>query len=319
MARLSVIVPVYNSASTLQRCVRSIMSQHVGDMELILVDDGSTDGSSALCDELMSDNDCIRVIHRANGGLSAARNTGIDAAQGTWIAFIDSDDELAPDTLCPNLELLSDDIDLVEFPVAVHYGAPNAYNLDFQPDTISGDKVFPHWIMTCGYTHCYAWNKIYRKTLFNTIRFPEGENFEDAAICPQIIRLCRAITYSDRGRYLYYSSGSGITLQYRFANQEPLFRHNLELLQLITAQGFGNECRTKLWNQCLNLLIDLKRCKDADKTYISVNANKLYKLRPGLMAIMQADITFIQGIKALFAWLFGVRTLCFILGIKKYK
>jgi len=313
MATLSVIVPVFNTADKLERCVSSILSQHVDGLELILVDDGSTDGSPALSDRLAGADERVRVIHRPNGGLSAARNTGIDAATGTWIAFVDSDDELAPDTLDPNLELTSDSIDLVEFPVAVHYGAPNAYNLDFQLVTTSGDKVFPHWIMSGGYTHCYAWNKIYRATLFDGIRFPENENFEDAAICPQIISRCRAVTYSDRGRYLYYSSGGSITLQYRFANQEPLFRHNLELLQSITRQGFGYVCRAKLWNQCLNLLIDLGRCKDADKAYLKANADRLSRLRP-IRTIRLAG-----SLKQKFKALIGPKAACCLLTIRKYK
>ena len=312
MVKLSVIVPVFNAAGTLQRCIDSILSQSVSDMEIILVDDGSTDDSPALCDRLASAHDCIRVIHRDNGGLSVARNSGIQAATGSWITFVDSDDELTPHTLGPNLELTSDDIDLVEFPVTVHYGAPNVYNLDFQSVTISGDKVFPHWILSGGNTHCYAWNKIYRATLFDGIRFPENENFEDTAICPQIISRCRAVTYSDRGRYLYYSSNGSITLQYRFANQEPLFRHNLELLQLITVQGFDNVCRAKLWNQCLNLLIDLGRCHDADKEYLKANADRLKKLRPA-RAIRHAD-TIKQKIKAMI----GPKAACCLLTIRKY-
>jgi len=313
MTLLSVTVPVFNSAGTLERCVKSIMAQNVSDIEIILVDDGSTDGSSALCDRLASAHDRIRVIHRENGGLSAARNTGIQASAGQLIAFVDSDDELAPDTLGPNLELMSDEIDLVEFPVAVHYGAPNLYNLHFKPITISGNMVFPHWIMTGGYTHCYAWNKIYRATLFNDIRFPEKETFEDAAICPRIIRQCRAVTYSDRGSYLYYSSGGSITLQYRFANQEPLFRHNMELLQFITAQGFGNVCRARLWNQCLNLLIDLGRCKDADKAYLKANAGRLSELKPA-QTVRLAD-TLKQKVKAMI----GPKAACRLLSIRKYK
>ena len=129
MATLSVIVPVFNTAGTLERCVRSILSQQVDGLELILVDDGSTDASPALCDEFSGADARVRVIHRPNGGLSAARNSGIDAAKGTWIAFVDSDDELAPDTLSANLELATADVDLVEFPVSVHYGAPNCYQL----------------------------------------------------------------------------------------------------------------------------------------------------------------------------------------------
>lgn len=313
MATLSVIVPVFNSADTLERCVSSILSQRVDGLELILVDDGSTDSSPALCDRLSGADDRVRVIHRANGGLSAARNTGIDAATGTWIAFADSDDELAPDTLSANLELATDDVDLVEFPVSVHYGAPNCYQLDFEFRTVSGDYVFRHWIKSGGYNHCYAWNKIYRATLFEGIRFPEGENFEDAAICPSIIRRCRAVTYSDRGRYLYYSSGGGITMQYRFANQEPLFRHNLELLRQITANGFDNESLGRLWNISLNLLVDLARCKDADKEYIAANSALLASLKPACARRYAGSLK--QRIKAVL----GPAAACKLLSIRKYR
>lgn len=313
MATLSLIVPVFNTAGTLQRCVGSILSQQVDGLEVILVDDGSTDASPALCDKLAASDARVRVIHRTNGGLSAARNTGIDAATGTWIAFADSDDELAPDTLGPNLELATDNVDLVEFPVAVHYGAPNCYELDFEPLTVSGVKVFEHWIRTEGYNHCYAWNKIYRSTLFKNIRFPEGENFEDAAVCPSIIRRCRAVTYSDRGRYLYYSHDGSITMQYRFANQEPLFRHNLELLRLATQKGFGYDCLGKLWNVCLNLLVDLARCKDADRQYITRHCVVLSALEP-TGAIRYAG-NFRQEVKVIL----GPKAAVKLLGIRKYR
>ena len=314
MAQLSVIVPVYNSSSTLERCVKSIIAQSVDDMEIILVDDGSTDGSSAMCDELASAHSGIRVIHRENGGLSAARNTGIEVSDGKWIAFVDSDDQLSPDTLDSNLDyaLSRKDIDLVEFPVTVHYGTPGAYDIDFQPQAITGKQVFKHWIQTEGYMHCYAWNKIYRSSLFKTIRFPENENFEDAAVCPSIIRECRGIIYSDQGRYLYYSSRGSITLQYRFCNQEPLFRHNLELLQFITDQAFDIKSRAKLWNVCLNLLIDLSRCKDADKAYIKSHAAVLSSLKPD-QTLKYAD-SFKQKLKALM----GAKAACTLLSIKKY-
>ncbi len=313
MTTLSVIVPVFNTAGTLERCIRSILSQQVDGLELILVDDGSTDASPALCDEFSGADARVRVIHRPNGGLSAARNSGIDAARGTWIAFADSDDELAPDTLSANLELATADVDLVEFPVSVHYGAPNCYQLDFEPRTVSGDFVFKHWIKSGGYNHCYAWNKIYRATLFEGIRYPEGENFEDAAICPSIIRRCRAVTYSDRGRYLYYSSTGSITLQYRFANQEPLFRHNLELLQSLKKTGVDAESFGKLWNICLNLLIDLARCKDADKDYIAQKAAVLASLKP-LNARRYAG-SLKQKIKVAM----GPAAACKLLSIRKYK
>ena len=321
MASLSVIIPVYDSLSTLDRCVESVLSQNVDGMEVILVDDGSTDGSSALCDSIAARNESVRVIHRENGGLSAARNTGIQAAQGQWIAFVDSDDALAPGTLNGNLEyaLQLPDTDMVEYPVTVRYGSPDSFSFDFKPVDTSADQVFTYWIQSRGYNHCFACNKLFRATLFKEIRFPVGESFEDAAVCPAIIRSCRMVRYSDIGRYLYYKSEGSITRRYRFINQEPLFRHNLELLEDITPKGFGIPCRLDLWSVCLNLLTDLKRCKDADKEYIRNKAGQLQSLKPRHARILGSELPFRQKTKVLSAYCLGVITVCNILGIRKYS
>ena len=321
MASISVIIPVFNSLSTLRRCVESVLSQDVADMEVILVDDGSTDGSSSLCDTLAAGHDLIRVIHRPNGGLSAARNTGIESASGQWLSFVDSDDELAPGTLKGNLEyaMALSDTDLVEFPVAVHWGSPASHTLQFVPFDTTGPQVFTHWIESGGYNHCYACNKLFRATLFEHIRFPLGESFEDAAICPAIIKACRTVRYSDIGCYLYYQSEGSITLRYRFHNQEPLFRHNIQLLDSITRDGFGIPCRIRLWSVCLNLLIDLARCTDADRDYIKAQASKLNSLRPRITGIHSSGLSFRNRIKVLAATLLGTMTICSILSIRKYK
>ena len=95
----SIIVPVYNSTNSLEHCIHSIQRQTYTDFELILVDDGSSDGSAELCDKLAAENADIQVIHKPNGGVSSARNAGIDAAKGEYITFCDSDDYLEPDYL----------------------------------------------------------------------------------------------------------------------------------------------------------------------------------------------------------------------------
>ena len=99
MSSVSVIVPVYNVEKYLKRCVDSILAQSFADFELILVDDGSTDGSGLICDELAKTDNRITVQHNPNQGVSAARNNGIEAATGEWITFIDSDDYVLPDYL----------------------------------------------------------------------------------------------------------------------------------------------------------------------------------------------------------------------------
>ena len=92
--KITVIVPVYNTEKYLRRCVDSILAQTFTDFELLLVNDGSTDGSGAICDEYAQKDSRVRVFHKENGGVSSARNIGIDNAQGDWITFIDSDDRI---------------------------------------------------------------------------------------------------------------------------------------------------------------------------------------------------------------------------------
>ena len=110
---LSVVVPVYNVEETLDRCVDSILKQGVDNMEIILVDDGSLDGSPALCDAWSKRNERIKVIHKSNGGLSDARNAGIEQARGGYVTFVDSDDYITESMLEKLIFEMSNDIDLV--------------------------------------------------------------------------------------------------------------------------------------------------------------------------------------------------------------
>ncbi len=113
MCTVSIIVPIYNSEQFLFQCISSILNQSFSDFELILVDDGSKDNSSRICDEFADKDPRIFVLHKSNEGVSAARNSGLDSAQGDWVLFIDSDDELLPGGLQVLVDLISDDADMV--------------------------------------------------------------------------------------------------------------------------------------------------------------------------------------------------------------
>ena len=97
--RISIIVPVFNTSKYLHACLSSILGQKYRDFEVLIIDDGSTDGSSAICDEYASNDDRIKVFHKENGGVSSARNLGIEEAKGKWLYFCDADDSLLPKTL----------------------------------------------------------------------------------------------------------------------------------------------------------------------------------------------------------------------------
>ena len=113
MCKVSVIVPVYNTEQYLPRCIDSILNQSFTDFELLLIDDGSTDGSGKICDEYAKKDSRIRVFHKENGGVSSARNVGLDKANGEWICFVDSDDELLPGGLQAMVNGISEEVDVV--------------------------------------------------------------------------------------------------------------------------------------------------------------------------------------------------------------
>ena len=110
---LTIIIPVYNTAPYLPDCLTSILGQTFSDFELLLINDGSTDGSGTICDEYAKKDNRIRVFHKGNGGVSSARNLGLDNARGEWIYFVDSDDELLPGGLQTLVDGICDDVDIV--------------------------------------------------------------------------------------------------------------------------------------------------------------------------------------------------------------
>ena len=210
--KLSIIIPVYRVEATLNRCIESVVTQDFNDFELILVDDGSPDNCPQLCDSWAAKDQRISVIHKSNGGLSDARNAGINIAQGDYLTFIDSDDYIAEQTLAPLMLKLTEnpDIDILEYPVFVFYGSPKQYMLDFQGDMVYHD-MDDYWFEDQAYQHSYACNKIYRTGLFQDVRFPKDIIFEDIHTLPQLLKKAKTVITTSQGLYYYCMNDSGIT------------------------------------------------------------------------------------------------------------
>ena len=208
---LSVIIPVYNVEKTLHRCVESVLKQSFQNFEMILVDDGSKDNSAIMVDEIALTDNRISVIHQRNQGLSAARNTGIKAATGRYITFIDSDDFIAQDTFKGIMELLNThpEYDILEFSVIEKYGSTAQHSLILK-DCVYHNKQ-EYWLKGQAYRHTYAWNKIYRRELFENIEFPKGKNFEDAHTLPKLVNAAKTIATTSLGTYYYCWNNAGIT------------------------------------------------------------------------------------------------------------
>lgn len=188
---VSVIVPVYNVEKYLDKCVSSILNQTYRGIEIILIDDGSTDGCGRMCDEYQDER--IRVIHQINKGLSEARNCGIDIATGEYILFVDGDDWIEPSTVeCLLQACVENEADVS---CCGHYkefvDRTTAHPLVTELKIYEGDEiVIP--AMKGSFAH-YAWEKLWKRELFDTCRFPPGMQFEDIATTWKLFLKCQRV------------------------------------------------------------------------------------------------------------------------------
>ena len=221
---ISVIVPVYKVEGLLRQCADSLLAQTYRNIEIIFVDDGSPDGCGAICDEYAEKDSRVRVLHTENGGISAARNRGIEAARGDWLMFVDSDDWVAPDYCRIPLEAAkANDADLVLFSYALTNfdGSP----LKSMPDFNVGitDKMDAIDLLLFGGMSWGVWNRLFRRDLFREIRFPEGRTHEDAAITHKTILAAERIYVLNDVLYFYRQGREGsITMTEDRANIKAL-------------------------------------------------------------------------------------------------
>lgn len=232
--RLSVIVPVYNVVQHLRHCLQSLAEQGMPDYEVILVNDASRDNSRGICAEWCESHPQFRLInHDTNRGLSEARNTGIREARGRFLTFVDSDDFLAPDTLSQVMASMDEEADVVEYPVMQHHFSKQPHRLSFRPQTVT----FAAWMQQGGAEHCYAWNKIFRASLWQGEKFPPGVHYEDIFCVPYILRKARAIQLTDKGLYYYCERPGSISRTPAPASLRQYAESLERLMQLPESQG----------------------------------------------------------------------------------
>ena len=211
---ISVIVPVYRVEEYLERCVKSILSQTYKNLEVILVDDGSPDQCPAICDACAEKDARVKVIHQENKGLSGARNAGIDAASGEYLAFVDSDDYVSPHFIEELYQLLQDTgcaIGQCRFSYVKGDGLVEEGDSAFciyRGESLMEQLYGPEEKATC---FVVAWNKLYRAELFKEIgiRYPEGRIHEDEATTYRLFHEAKKLAFLDRALYGYYTENGG--------------------------------------------------------------------------------------------------------------
>lgn len=211
---ISVIVPVYNVEEYLPRCVDSILTQPYQNLEIILVEDGTKDSSGMICDEYAAKDPRIRVIHKENGGLSSARNAGIDIARGEYFAFLDSDDWIEPDFYERMLALAKKyDTKLVcagRYDVDSRTGKKTVGLCPPREEVISAGELVKR-IFTWDNIDSAAWDKLYHRSLFAEIRYPVGKIVEDVPVTYRLVLLAERAAMCDKPLYNYYHRPGSIT------------------------------------------------------------------------------------------------------------
>ena len=212
---VSIIVPIYNVEKFLEECIQSIINQTYKKIEIILVNDGSTDNSYDICLKYQKKDNRIHVINKINGGLSSARNTGLSKARGEYVVFIDSDDFIdsamieilvdliekeSADIVCCNYDMYDENSQLVKKHKLYSKGI-EVFDRKKSIDLLLGERHFK----------CYACNKIYKKTMFRGVCFPEGKLYEDIITQYRLIGKCDKLVFCDRDLYHYRIRKGSIT------------------------------------------------------------------------------------------------------------
>ena len=204
---ISIILPVYNAESYLRRCIDSILAQSYSDFELLLIDDGSTDGSGTICDAYAAKDSRVRVFHKENGGVSSARNLGLDNAQGEYITFCDADDYVAPDWLAAYGDAMAEDVDLaIQGYYTIDGDNVKVKSLQSSTGNTIDEKRQLIVSLMCQGVYGYLWVKLFRKELIaqNNLRFDVQSAFrEDEQFFSKYLEKTASFACVDRVGYYY--------------------------------------------------------------------------------------------------------------------
>lgn len=273
---ISVIVPIYNVEQYLDKCINSILNQTYKNIEVILVDDGSPDNCGRICDNYSKKDSRIKVIHKENGGLSDARNVGIDNANGKYICFVDSDDyienryiELLYKAIKENnvdiaqcgIKKISDDEILIE-------------NIGYKNDGVKKSKKMLEDLYTTNWENIVVWNKMYLRELFDNIRFPKGKIHEDEYTTYKILYKTENVAILNKCLYNYRQNVDSITGK----------KFNMKRLDILEGlkervNFFEINNEKKLYMLSLKLYIKkLRECYSNVKMYINDSKNIQQKI-----------------------------------------
>ncbi len=252
--KISVVVPVYNVEHYVEKCFDSILNQTYHNLEIIIINDGSTDGSRDKCEKYLRTDDRVQLICKRHEGIAAARNAAVERATGEYIGFVDSDDWIAPDMYEMLYRNAVDyNADISECAVKEIYGSDNISTeseVEAAPIIYEGiEKLFDN-IHRANNSLC---NKLFRTSLFEGIRFPEGRIFEDLATTYRLIERANKIVVSSKEKYCYIFRNNSIThIKFDIHHMDVIWA-SIQRYQYITEKypELEKECRNNVFTNLI--------------------------------------------------------------------
>lgn len=247
MVEISIIVPIYNVEEYLESCIESILNQTFKSFELILVDDGSTDKSGEICDKYEEIDSRIKVIHKNNGGLSSARNAGLDIACGKYIGFVDSDDTIHPkmyEILYDLIKKYKVDMSFCNFKRTYEIFNKEHQEIKVMEVTEMNniEAINSLYDKEIGVNLVIACNKLYNKRLFNDIRYEIGRIHEDEFIAHRILYKCKKIAYTNNELYYYLQRQGSIMSGISYKRKVDSFLAQSDRMRFFRKEGLMDMC-----------------------------------------------------------------------------
>lgn len=288
---ITIVVPVYNVEKYLKKCIDSLLMQTYSNLEIILVDDGSTDHCGEICDNYSKIDKRIVVIHKENGGLSDARNVAIDICKGKYITFIDSDDYVEKDYVEYLYTLLitnNSDISICEYKYVsesgkiinkfLGNGSVKIFNKKSGLIELCKDESFP----------VAATAKLYKIELFNDIRYPLGKLFEDIATTYKLFNKCNKIVFGAKPLYIYLFRSDSISKKKFTVNRLDAIYHTEEMTKFIKEKYRDSEliCRKKMFVECIYAFKSLCSSEKYDKKIAKMIYEKIKNNNNGIFNLL---------------------------------
>lgn len=267
---ISIIIPVFNVRPYLETALESVIRQTYSHLEIIVIDDGSTDGSGVICDDFAKRDERIKVIHQENRGLSSARNAGLDNMSGEAVAFLDPDDSCHPDyikAMAEAMEREKADIAVCRYTMRYEDKAVRHNRKKFTyPEAKAGvyKRTEALQALVDRRINVSVWNKLYSSKLWSNIRFPDGRNYEDIDVMLRVFDICEAVYVMDHSLYYYLRRPYSITDTASESNLKDFFlamQHYEEFVRANTPDVFSFEQLNKVRQARFNgMLANYAKC-----------------------------------------------------------